>query len=144
MRKQAQGVAIPACIALLFISSCARKDTLVVRIAGASVKTVIADTDAERARGLMFKEDIGPSAGMLFIFEEEAPHAFWMKNMRFPLDLVWLDRQKRVVDIRTDCPPCTDTACESVVPGHPALYVLEVKAGFVARNRIAIGQRAEF
>lgn len=107
------------------------------------VQAEIADTDVKRQQGLMFREGLPEDAGMLFIFEEEARYSFWMKNMRFPLDIIWIDKNKRIVDIKTDVPACNET-CESLTPCDKTLYVLEVNAGFTKKNEIKIGDRVSF
>ncbi|MDD5347336.1 MAG: DUF192 domain-containing protein [Candidatus Omnitrophica bacterium] len=102
------------------------------------------DTPELRARGLMFRDSLGKDEGMLFVFDEEAIYGFWMKNMKIPLDMIWLDGNKRVVDIKTRVPACSTVPCPSYIPRSPALYVLEVNAGFVDSHRIRIGDTARF
>ena len=91
----------------------------------------------------MFRGGLADNRGMLFLFPQENFYPFWMKNMRFPLDIIWIDKDKRIVDIKTDVPTCNQT-CESLTPGDKALYVLEVNAGFAKKNEIKIGDRVSF
>ena len=86
---------------------------------GRSVTAELAVTDAQRARGLMNRERILPDQGMLFVFEEEAAHSFWMKNTLVSLDMLWLDRDRRIIHIERDVPPCTSDPCPSYGPGKP-------------------------
>jgi uncharacterized membrane protein (UPF0127 family) len=97
----------------------------------------------ERQRGLMHRKALAYNKGMLFIFEEEAEYNFWLKNVEFPLDIIWIDRNKRIVDIKKNIPPCKES-CESISPQASALYVLEVNSGFAEKNQISIGDKVEF
>lgn len=87
----------------------------------------VAKTQEERSQGLMFRDSLEPGTGMLFVFPEEDFHAFWMKNTRIPLDIIWLDNTFTVIDIQTLI-PCKETVCPTVRPQKPAQYVLEVPA----------------
>ncbi len=89
----------------------------------------VADTPERRARGLMDRDRLEPGTGMVFIFDEPAPHSFWMKNTRISLDIVWLDRQARVVHIERQVPPCLEDPCPTYSPRRPAIGVLEVGGG---------------
>ena len=111
-----------------------------VCIKNSCIQAEIADSFKGRQRGLMFREKLAESQGMLFIFEDEDIQTFWMKNMVLPLDIIWIDAQKRIVDIRENVQPCRQT-CENIVPVAKAKYVLEVKAGFVKVNMIKLGDK---
>lgn len=114
-----------------------------VCIKNTCVQAEIVDSFAARQRGLMFREKLADDQGMLFIFEDEGIQVFWMKNMVFPLDMIWIDTQKRIVDIRENVQPCRQT-CDNITPAAEAKYVLEVKAGFVKAREIKVGDRIEF
>jgi len=92
----------------------------------------IADDDRTRARGLMFVDQMDDNRGMFFIFRREAPRSFWMRNTRIPLDIIYLDRNLRVVSISEDTPPCRTRQCPSYPSDGPAQYVLELNAGQAA------------
>lgn len=81
---------------------------------------------------------------MLFIFEENGVYPFWMKNVSFPIDILWLDDQKTVVHVGEDVPPCREAPCPVYSPGVPARYVLEVPAGDAKRYGLRSGLTAEF
>lgn len=104
------------------------------------VQAEVVDTDVARERGLMFRENIPEGRGMLFVFAAEGRHGFWMKNMKFPIDIIWIDKKKRVVDIKPNLSPCQDV-CEIFEPHAKALYALEVETGFCRRNKIEIGDK---
>lgn len=91
----------------------------------------------------MFQSSLPEGQGMLFVFEEEAVPCFWMKNVRFPLDIIWLSQDKTVADISESVLPCGDS-CPGIMPKARARYALEVNSGFAAKNHIKIGDQAEF
>lgn len=106
-----------------------------------ALKVELAWTRAQRERGLMFRRELAPDTGMLFIFPDESEHRFWMKNTWIPLDLIFLDAKKKVVGIIARAAP------ESLAPltvGRPSQYVLEVNAGFCAAHGLAEGAQARF
>jgi hypothetical protein len=111
---------------------------------GFSATAELAVTDDERAQGLMFREEIKEDQAMLFIFEEEDIHSFWMKNMRFAIDILWLDSQRRIVHIENQVPPCPKDPCPSYVPSAAATFVVELRAGFVGRHHLRPYDRIEF
>jgi hypothetical protein len=111
---------------------------------GSSITAELARTDEERARGLMFRKRILPDQGMLFVFEEEELHSFWMKNTLVALDILWLGRDRRIVHIAADVPPCKADPCPSYGPDAPASYVLELKAGEALARGLKAGDRLEF
>ena len=111
---------------------------------GGSVTAELAVTAEERSRGLMNRATLLPDQGMLFVFKEEGPHAFWMKNTLIPLDMLWLDRNRRIVHIEADVQPCRSDPCPSYGPRRPALFVLELAAGSVKRNALKLFDRLAF
>jgi len=111
---------------------------------GFSVTAELAVTAEERQTGLMFREKINPDQGMLFIFEHENYHSFWMKNMKIPIDILWLDSEKRIVHLECQVPPCKKEPCPSYSPGFPARFTLELKAGSVEDHKLKLSDRLEF
>ncbi|MBF0485322.1 MAG: DUF192 domain-containing protein [Candidatus Omnitrophica bacterium] len=99
----------------------------------------LAVSPEERERGLMYREKLAQGAGMLFIFDKEDVYSFWMKNTKIPLDIIWLDSQKRVVYIGANIPPCVNDPCPSYNPLKKALYVLEIPSGAAVKSQIAVG-----
>ena len=99
----------------------------------------LARTPEERQRGLMFRDRIGDLQGMLFCFEQDRKHAFWMKNTYLSLDIVFLSAEGEVVDVLERLPPCPMEPCPSYASGSAARYALEVKAGFVKQHGIRTG-----
>ncbi|RLE03514.1 MAG: hypothetical protein DRJ11_04065 [Candidatus Aminicenantes bacterium] len=111
---------------------------------GQKIVAELAVTPWERQRGLMFREELAANEGMLFIFEEDGLYSFWMKNMKFPLDILWLDKNKKIVHIEENVPPCQAEPCPSYTPSLPARYVLELKAGSVKSHSLQLFQQVEF
>lgn len=90
----------------------------------------IADDDAERARGLMFRESLPIGAGMLFVYEKPQKVAFWMKNTLIPLDMIFIGADGRVKGVHANAVPGDLTS----IPGpDDTLMVLEIKGGLAAR-----------
>ena len=108
-----------------------------LEIRGKTVRVELADTPEKSRQGLSGHNPLGKGEGMLFIFTSPARYSFWMKDMRFPLDMIWIGEDWRGVDI-------TKRALPESYPGHfqpsfPVQYVLEVSAGFSDANNITIG-----
>ncbi|MGE5197779.1 MAG: DUF192 domain-containing protein [Deltaproteobacteria bacterium] len=107
------------------------------------LRAQVADSEASRQKGLMFREKIDPDEAMLFVFQTEGRYGFWMRNVKFPLDIIWISRDKTVTEIKTDVLPC-EYDCDVLIPAKEAKYVLEVAAGFVVKNRINIADKVSF
>jgi hypothetical protein len=104
----------------------------------------LATTAEKRARGLMFREHLDPDNGMLFVFEQEGMHPFWMKNTLIPLDIIWIDKNKTVVFLSKNTPPCQHVPCPTINPGKEAKYVLEVCGGTADRIGLEVGHKMVF
>lgn len=111
---------------------------------GDSVTAELAVTPEERARGLMYRKKMGFDQGMLFIFGEEDFYSFWMKNMVIPLDFIWLDKEKRIVHMEQNVPPCKQEPCPTYTSKVPARFFLELKAGSVEKRKLKILDRLDF
>ncbi len=111
-----------------------------LNIGDTSVSVEISDTDATRTHGLSDRPSLPADHGMLFIFPSPMPLSFWMKDMHFPLDFVWINRG-RIVELNTDVPPPTQTHGVPLVinPANFADWVLEVNAGFIVQHHVAVG-----
>ena len=102
----------------------------------------IADDSAERARGLMYRRELPEGQGMLFIYEDPQPVAFWMKNTLIPLDLIFMDATGLVRHIHPMARPLDETAIPGALPGDPVptrLMVLEIAGGEAARLGLSPG-----
>lgn len=103
------------------------------------VAVEIVDTPVARARGLMGRDRLEDRQGMLFVMGLPGPSAVWMKNMRFAIDILWLDVEGKIVDAKRNIPPCTQKKCRQYRSRSPASFVLEVPSGFIRKYRIKRG-----
>jgi len=103
----------------------------------------IASTEKERSQGLMNRENLDRDKGMLFIFDKEGIHPFWMKNTLIPLDIIWINSENKVVFISQNVQPCKSLVCPSIIPPRPAKYVLEVNAGICKDINLTVGDVLE-
>ena len=130
---------------LLALSACASARTPWVEVGGERFQVEVADDDAERARGLMFRDAMADDHGMLFIHDRQEPQAYWMKNTRIPLDILYFDRDRRLVSQQRDVPPCSaGDRCPPYPSRAPAQYVLELNAGQAARLGLQDGALLTF
>jgi len=102
----------------------------------------VVSTPWEINRGLMYREGLDEGAGMLFVFGSERRHGFWMKNMKFSVDMIWIAGDGRVVHIEHSVPACGEGPCPGYAPAEKAKYVLETRANFSAENGIDVGSVA--
>lgn len=111
-----------------------------IHIRNIEIPVEIADTPATRKRGLSSREYLAPGRGMLFVFEKPGKWQFWMMNVQFPLDFIWIDSDHRVIGVTPNVPPLKDlTRPIWHTPPSPVKYVLEVNAGFAAKYNIQPG-----
>jgi uncharacterized membrane protein (UPF0127 family) len=112
---------------------------------GTQIRAEVADTESSRQRGLMFRDRLPSDEGMLFIFEQPMPYRFWMKNCKFPIDIIWMNEQKVIVYITENAPPCKSDPCPTYGPTDVASrYVLEVTGGEAKRKKLALSQVLRF
>ncbi len=100
----------------------------------------LAITPQEQSKGLSVKNSLKENEGMLFVFNNPSKHSFWMKDMKFPIDIIWISQQNKIVHIERNLQPCIlFLLCQSYIPDSDALYVLEVVANFADKNNINVG-----
>jgi len=102
------------------------------------LSVAVVDTPLTRERGLSGITGLAEGEGMLFVFEEDGAHSFWMKDMLFPIDILWLAGDGTVVHVEPAVSP--DSYPTSFTSPTPARYVLEVAAGFAAEHRVKVGE----
>jgi uncharacterized protein len=112
-----------------------------IQVKGNTVRVTIADTQKKTSRGLSGRKGLGPDEGMLFVFPYEDIHAFWMKDMLFSIDILWLDKNGKIVYLKESVSPETFPA--TFAPETPAKYVLEVQAGYSAKHGVRTGDVIE-
>jgi uncharacterized membrane protein (UPF0127 family) len=103
----------------------------------------LAQTPAEKMKGLMFREHLASDRGMLFVYEEERARSFWMKNSLIPLDIIWINQNREVVLISEDIPPCEKDPCPTISPDVKAKYVLEINARKARRVGLRLGDKLD-
>jgi uncharacterized membrane protein (UPF0127 family) len=128
---------------ILSCAGCAHGDAHWVRLNGETFVVEVAADDAARTRGLMFRDSMPRDHGMLFVFEKEEPLAFWMKNTRIPLDILYFDASLRLVSVAAGAPPCTTPRCPSYPSQKPARFTLELNAGLAKELGVRPGDSLE-
>lgn len=126
-------------VLMSMLSGCASAGSW-VELGGQRYKVEVADDDAERARGLMFRDELATGHGMIFVHDREEPQSYWMKNTKIPLDILYFDDARKLVAQQRDVPPCSaGDACPSYPSHAPARYVLELNAGEAAKLKLENG-----
>src|SRR5450759_2107151 len=105
-----------------------------VKIAGQNIKVDLALTPAEQEQGLSARTTLAEDSGMLFVFDRPGQYPFWMKDMNFPIDMIWITEDMKVVYIKKDARP--ELYPETYGSGNDAKYVLEVVSGFSDKNNL--------
>ena len=138
-------VALSSTLLALAAVAAARPAVIPITLpSGTVVQTEVMVEDGDRAMGLMFRPSLPADRAMLFVFEEPGFHGIWMKNCRFPIDILWLDASLTVVHLAEAVPPCTTPECPSYQPLRKASYVIEMNAGQARRERALVGSRVKF
>ena len=101
-----------------------------------SVQAELAITSRDHELGLMYRDDLCENCAMFFVFDSNVTNGFWMKNCLIPLDVIFIDQDGRVVDIKEDFEPCEQDPCPIYVPQEPYRYVLEVNSGWCRKNDV--------
>lgn len=112
-----------------------------VRIGGREIKVDLALTPLEQERGLSGRKELQGDEGMLFVFPTPGKYYFWMKDMKFAIDIIWVGEDLRVIYIKKDAQPASFPKLFG--PALDAKYVLEVTSGFSDKNNVKVGDRVE-
>jgi uncharacterized membrane protein (UPF0127 family) len=134
-------VGILTAIALAVAVGACRADPW-VSLGGERFQVEVATTPEEQARGLMFRDELPADQGMLFVYDREGPRSFWMKNTLIPLDILFFDGNRRLINWHT-ANPCHSDPCPGYSGDAPARYVLELNAGTAAELELKSGDRME-
>jgi uncharacterized membrane protein (UPF0127 family) len=111
--------------------------TVTLTAGDATILAEVASSKEEQARGLSGRLVLAEGRGMLFVYEKEGNPGIWMKEMRFPIDIVWANSNGIIVTVEHEVPP--GTYPEAFYPSSPSSYVLELPAGYAKKHNIAIG-----
>lgn len=113
-----------------------------VKIAGKTLKIELANTTEKQIRGLSGRESIGEEEGMLFVFSEKGKNYFWMKDMKFPIDIIWIDENLKIIYIKNNALP--ESFPDFFGPEEDSKYVLEVLGSFSEKNNLKVGDSVIF
>ena len=127
---------------LIFLTSCTKYDTILIDngIEEIKVRAEVADTQEKREMGLMGREHLGENKGMFFAFDAEGTYKFWMKNTLIPLDIIFISKDFKIVEI-VYAEPCSEEPCKIYQTASYSKYILEVNGNFTARNGIEVGDK---
>lgn len=104
----------------------------------------VADNRVERAIGLMYRTELAAGRGMLLQYQDEKILRVWMKDMQFPLDVIFLSATGEIVSVLKNLPPCRQESCDIFSSEAVAKYMLEVNAGFIEKNAVKVGENLLF
>jgi len=138
---------ITICLLIVIgVTSCIHAEVRMIPLYIGSEKfTVeIADTPEKQLRGLMFRKNVPDDFGMLFVHHEEGYYSIWMKNTLVHLDIIYLNKDKQVVDMYINVPPCKEEPCKTYVTRVPARYVLELRGNRSKEINLKIGDSIMF
>ncbi len=131
-------VALFLCLIVVAANACAKGGPY-VELKGHRYSIEFAEDDSAREYGLMNRTEMAADHGMLFVLENDEPRAFWMKNTKIPLDMIFIDKDRKVVSIKHDAPPCITARCPAFASEGPVRYVLELNGGQAAKLGLTSG-----
>lgn len=139
---------------LIAVAGCGRQGTVldernmrtVILPGGQKIRVEVMTHPTDMMRGMMFRDSLAEDRGMLFIYGSPGNYPYWMYQVRIPLDIIWLDEKRRIVEIYANAPPCLKKAseCPSYGGNQRALFVLELAGGMAARYGLKIGDVLTF
>jgi uncharacterized membrane protein (UPF0127 family) len=139
--------ALAAAAALAVFAAAAAATPAVIPLklpSGTVLQTEVMVKDPDRQMGLMFRPSLARDRAMLFIFETMDFHGIWMKNCKFPIDIVWLDEERKVVHVAEKVPPCKADPCPVYEPMQRAAYVVEMNAEQARQEKVVLGASLDF
>jgi uncharacterized membrane protein (UPF0127 family) len=128
-------------------SSLADLNTRAVTLpSGAVIRAEMMTRPEDLARGMKFRDALAEDRGMIFIYAAEGHYRFWMYEVKVPLDIVWMDRNRKIVQVIHNCPPCPgpESACPVYGGDFPAQYILELAAGSAKKHNLKPGAILQF
>lgn len=130
---------------IFFLPMWLKRDSVIkkIQVGGNELSVAIADTDALKQRGLSNRESLAPEAGMLFVYSNQDIRYFWMKDMKFSLDVIWIAGDK-VIGVQENIPfQSKDGQVVRFQSNAPADMVLEVSAGWIKSHKTRVGDRVD-
>ena len=107
-------------------------------------KVELAKTAEQRRIGLTQHKALKKNQGMLFLYPTKGFYSYWMKGMRFPIDMIWLDENRQIITLYEGVPPCFQETCPVFSSTKQALYVLELPAASISKLNLKTGRVATF
>lgn len=143
MKSHQNSLFLSLALTALIINAAFAFEQTQVTVGPATFQVEVAKTASERAHGLMFRRELPPDQGMLFV-QPPGPAVFWMKNTYIPLDLLYFDAEGRLAQVVAEAPPCKTPSCP-IYPSETTTirYILEISAGEATRRGIQIGDRLQ-
>lgn len=142
MKNYYQWILVIGFLVVLFFYINSISNVPTIKIGGQDIKVDLAETPAEQNQGLSGRVGLAENEGMLFVFDKPGKHSFWMKDMNFPIDMIWLGEDLKIIYIKKNALP--ELFPETYGPGTDAKYVLEVVSGFSEKHNLQIGDSVEF
>ena len=141
------------CAVALCLSACGQKpdqyeaNTIPLTLPnGQTIRVEMMIREQDMMKGMMFRDEMKPDHGMLFFHPKVANMSYWMFQVKIPLDIVWLDADRKVVELIQNVPPCTTRAsqCPTYGGNQPSLYVLELAGGTAKKYGLRVGESVAF
>lgn len=121
---------------LKFIYAHQKYKSIKIKISSKYLNAIVADTFIKALIGLMFRKKLGKNECMLFLFKNKGRHSIWMKNMLFNIDIIWLDKDKKIIEYLENIPKCTGFNCKTYGISADSKYFIEFNSGFIKKNKI--------
>lgn len=131
---------LPAVLFLLTVGAHAAVADSAVTLHGKRFSTEFATTDESREQGLMNRTAMAADHSMLFVFSDDEPRTFWMKNTLIPLDIIYFDKDRKLVSMQLNAQPCKADPCALYPSDGSARYVLELNAGTAGKLGLKVGE----
>jgi len=135
---------LPVLLALVTSASASPAVIPLTLPSGKVLQTEVMVQDQDRMMGLMFRSSLAEDHAMLFVFGDLDFHGIWMKNCKFPIDILWLDEERKIVHVAEAVPPCKAEPCPVYNPLRRAAYVVELNAGQARREKAVVGATVGF
>ncbi|ASI14112.1 DUF192 family protein [Candidatus Mancarchaeum acidiphilum] len=127
---------------LRFLKRFQRYQEKLIAIGDIELNAVIADNFIKRMIGLMYRDSLKENSCMLFIFDSAGKLGIWMYNMKFPIDVLWIDKNMAIIDIKENLQPCRSIFnCDIAYPKANSKYIIELNAGYVKSHDIKLGTK---
>lgn len=140
-----KGLILKVCCFMFLFSNTSHAEITTPQVCHSNncVSLEVVSKDADMERGLMFRTSLGQDKGMLFVFPTDGKYSFWMKNMHFNLDILWITFDGHIAYIGQNIPACTQDPCAVYTPDQSARYVLELNTGYTALHHWNLGYKLD-